>query len=87
MKIGDHVTMSDKNLNHTGNDVCAYSGMSGIVTDIWEDGAFALRCESSILIVPMYNARKQRIKGKWIILNGVLVFHLKNGLSGLFLKN
>lgn len=75
MKIGDKVKMSDRNLNHLGNGVCAYSGMEGIVTDIWEDNAFALRCETSILVVPMRNAFKNRIRGVWIWLNGELVFH------------
>ena len=75
MIVGDKVKMSDKNRNHLGNDVCAYAGMEGLVTDVYDDGAFALRCNSARLIVPMNNAYKRRIKGVWIWLNGVHMFY------------
>jgi len=75
MKIGDTVKMSDRNLNHTKTDVCAYAGMEGIVTQINDDGSFALYCKTAILVVPMNDAFKQPIKGVWIWLNGELIFH------------
>jgi hypothetical protein len=75
MKVGDTVKMSDKNLNHLKNDVCAYANMEGVVQEIYEDNSFVLKCETSTLVVPMRNAFKQRIKGVWIWLNGTLVFH------------
>lgn len=75
MKIGDKVKMSDYNLNHLGNDVCAYAGMEGVVTDIFDDGGFALDCGSSILVVPMRDAWKLPVKGVWIWLNGEHIFH------------
>ena len=75
MKIGDTVKMSAKNLNHLENDVCAYAGMKGVVTDIYDDGAFALKCETSILVVPMRDAWKNKLPGVWIWLNGEHIFH------------
>jgi hypothetical protein len=75
MKVGDLVKMSDRNPNHLRNGVCAYAGMEGIVTDIWEDGAFSIDCATSILVVPMRDSFKQPIKGVWIHLNGKLIFH------------
>jgi hypothetical protein len=78
MKIGDNVKMSERNPNHLGNSVDAYAGMEGIVTNIYEDGAFVLNCGSSILVVPMNNAYKQPKKGLWIWLNGEHVFHRRN---------
>lgn len=75
MKIGDKVKMSDKNPNHLGNDVDAYTGMEGIVENLYEDGAFVLNCGSSILVVPMRDAWKNWKSGVWIYLNDELVFH------------
>lgn len=75
MQVGDIVKMSDKNPNHLGNDVDAYAGMVGIVTDVWEDGAFALDCKTSILVVPMNDAFKNPKKGLWIWLNGKHIFY------------
>jgi len=75
MKIGDKVVMSARNLNHTKTDPCAYAGMKGIVTDIYEDNAFCLDCGTCTLVVPMNNAYKKPIPGVWIILNGMHVFH------------
>lgn len=75
MKIGDTVKMSNKNPNHLGNGVDAYAGMKGIVTDIYDDGAFALNCGNCILVVPMNNAFKEAKKGVWVWLNGEHLFH------------
>jgi hypothetical protein len=75
MKIGDKVRMSESNSNHLGYGVDAYAGMEGIVTDIYDDGAFALNCSTSILVVPMNNAFKQPKKGVWVWLNGNHIFH------------
>jgi len=75
MKIGDKVKMSERNPNHLENGVDAYAGMEGIVTDIYDDGAFSLNCGNSILVVPMNNAFKQQKKGVWIWLNGKHIFH------------
>lgn len=75
MKVGDTVVISNKNKNHLGNDVCAYAGMKGIVTDVWDDNSFCLNCQTSILVVPMRNAFKEKRKGVWVELNGTLVFH------------
>ena len=75
MKIGDKVKMSAKKLNHLGNDVSAYSGMEGVVTDIYDDGAFALNCGNAILVVSMNNAFKKPQKGIWLWLNGQHIFH------------
>jgi len=74
MKIGDKVKMSDKNLNHLENDVCAYAGMEGIVTDIWDDNSFSIRCENSSLTVTMQNTYRKKT-GVWIYLNGKLTWH------------
>ena len=73
MKIGDEVIVSDKNPNHLCYGVCAYAGMKGIVTDVWEDNAFCINCGTSILVVPMviYGVPKTY----WIWLNGELVKH------------
>lgn len=97
MKIGDKVKMSERNPNHLGNGVDAYAGMEGLVTDVYDNGEFVLNCGSSILVVPMYNARKQPKKGVWIWLNGEHIFHKridtkptrnpKNGFNGLYHKN
>jgi hypothetical protein len=75
MKTGDTVVMSTYNYNHLHNAVCAYAGMKGMVTDVYDDGAFALDCGSSILVVPMRNAYKQPRGGVWIWLNGKHIFH------------
>lgn len=75
MEVGDKVKMSERNPNHLGYGVDAYSGMEGVVTDIYEDGAFALDCGSSILVVPMNNLFKKPKKGVWIWLNGEHIFH------------
>jgi hypothetical protein len=75
MKVGDNVVMSYQNQNHIGNGVCAYAGMSGVVTDVYDDGAFSLNCGNCILVVPMNNAYKQPLKGVWIYLNGEHIFH------------
>jgi len=75
MKIGDHVKMSAKNSNPQGTDVCAYAGMEGIVTKVFKDNAFSLNCGTCSLIVPMENAFHETIKGIWIELNGVEIFH------------
>jgi len=75
MKIGDTVTISNRNANHLENSVCAYSGMKGEVKDIWEDGAFSIFTGNSFLILPMRNAFKKPIDGIWIWLNGKEVFH------------
>jgi hypothetical protein len=75
MKIGDKVKMSDKNPNHLGYGVDAYAGMEGIVTEIYNDGAFVLKCETSILVVPMSNTFNKPKKGVWIWLNGEHIFH------------
>jgi dissimilatory sulfite reductase (desulfoviridin) alpha/beta subunit len=75
MKKGDVVKMSDRNPNHLGHDVDAYAGMEGIVTDIYEDGAFCLDCGNCALVVPMRDAFKNKKDGVWIWLNGVHIFH------------
>lgn len=75
IKIGDTITMSNKNKNHLGNDVCAYSGMKGTVDTVSNDGGFILNCGTSMLIVSMYNAYGNLIKGVWLIVNGVEVYH------------
>jgi hypothetical protein len=67
MEKGDKVKMSEKNQN-------AYDGMEGLVTDIFQDGGFALDCGGSILVVPMRNYW-ERLKGVWIYLNDELVYH------------
>lgn len=72
MKIGDRVKMSDRNL---GNGIYAYAGMEGVVTDIYDDGAFSLDCGNCILVVPMNTAFKQPKNGVWIWLNGRHIFH------------
>ena len=71
MKIGDKVKMSRSNPNHLGYGICAYAGMEGIVTDIYDDGAFSLDCGKNTLTVPMDKA----YDGLWIWLNGEHVFH------------
>jgi len=76
MKIGDSVKISDKNPNHLGRDVSAYANMEGIVTDLWEDGSFAIKTSSSVLVVPLHNK-----DGIWIYLNDTLIFHKKNKKS------
>jgi len=75
MKTGDKIKMSGNNLNHLGNDVCAYAGMEGVVTHIYDDGAFILDCGTSILVVPMNDAFKQPKEGVWVWLNGEHIFH------------
>ncbi len=75
MKIGDTVKMSTKNPNHLGNGVSAYAGMTGIVTDIYDDGGFCLNCGTSFLVVPMNTPFKTKRKGVWIYLNDVHQFH------------
>lgn len=75
MKMGDTIKMSDKNPNHLGYGVSAYAGMEGIVTDVWEDGAFAISTKTSILVVPMNKSDKSPKKGIWIWLNGEHIFH------------
>lgn len=75
MKIGDKVKMSDRNPNHLGYGVDAYAGMEGVVTDVYEDGAFILDCGNCTLVAPMNNAYKQPKKGYWVWLNGELIFH------------
>ena len=67
MEKGDKVKMSEKNQN-------AYDGMEGLVTDIFQDGGFALDCGISILVVPMRNYWG-KVKGVWIYLNNELVYH------------
>ena len=73
MKIGDKVKMSDWNKSSNG-DINAYNGMKCIVTDIYDDGAFALNCGNSILVVPMQNPFGP-VKGVWIWLNNKHIFH------------
>jgi hypothetical protein len=75
MKVGDKVKMSDKNLNHTKTDICAYAGMEGTVTEIYEDGAFVLDCKTCVLVVPMKNGRGINIDGVWIEIEGKTIFH------------
>lgn len=75
MKIGDKVKMSKRNTNHLGRGVDAYAGMEGVVTDVYDDGAFVLNCGSSILIVSMNYAFKKPKKGVWVYLNGEHIFH------------
>lgn len=75
MTIGDKIKMSDKNSNHLNNDVCAYAGMEGVVTEVYNDGSFVLNCGNCILVVPMWDAFKQPKEGVWIWLNGHHVFH------------
>lgn len=75
MVVGDKVKMSERNPNHLGYGISAYAGMEGVVTDIYDDGAFALNCGSSILVVPMNKVNKQPKKGVWIWLNGEHIFH------------
>lgn len=75
MRIGDKVRMSEHNPNHLGNGVSAYAGMEGVVSDIYDDGAFVLDCGSSILVVQMNDSWKQPKKGVWIWLNGEHIFH------------
>jgi len=84
MKTGDTVIISDRNRNHLDNGTCAYSGMKGVVTHLYEDGAFALNCGSSVLVVPMNNADKSPKKGIWIYLNGVLIFHERKYTNAYF---
>lgn len=74
MKVGDKVTMSEKNLDNWGKEVCPYAGMTGIVQDLWEDGGFSLNCKTSTLVVPMQGAYG-KIKGVWIYLNDEHVYH------------
>ena len=75
MKIGDKVKMSNKNLNHLGYDVCAYAGMEGVVSDVYDDGSFVIDCGNSTLVVPMNNSLKQPNEGVFIWLNDRLIFH------------
>jgi translation initiation factor IF-1 len=90
MKQGDRVKVSDKNLNHLGNDVCAYANMEGIVHDVWPDGGFSLDCDTAWLIVPMRTSSGYRSKGIWIYLNGDLILHkpteIKSDGNSLMLK-
>ena len=71
MKIGDEVIISDKNSNHLGYGVCAYTGMKGTVKEIWKDNGFYLDCGNCSLVVPMviYGAPKTI----WIWVNGELI--------------
>ena len=64
---GDRVKMSEKNQN-------AYDGTEGIVTDVFQDGGFALDCGTSVLVVPMRNYWG-RLKGVWLYLNDKLIYH------------
>lgn len=75
MKLGDTVKMSEKNLNHLGNDVCAFAGYQGKVVQIWEDGAFCIDNGSSELVVGMNKSNKRPKKGVWVYINGVHTFH------------
>jgi hypothetical protein len=67
MKKGDLVKMSSKNQT-------AYDGMEGLVTDIFQDGGFAIDCGTSILVVPMRDYWS-RLKGVWIYLNNELIYY------------
>ena len=75
MKTGDKVRMSDRNKNHLGYGVCAYSGMQGVVEKVWEDGSFSLNCGNSTLAVPMLSRSTNRTEGIWIWLNEELIFY------------
>jgi hypothetical protein len=72
LKVGDNVSMSSKNKNHLGFGQCAYSNMSGVVTDVWEDGSFCINTGTSHLVVPL-----SRKNGVWIFLNGKHIYHKK----------
>lgn len=78
LKLGDEVIMSDRNPNHLGYGVCAYSGMKGIVSEICDDGAFVLNCGTSTLVVPMVIYGKP--KSIWIWVNGNLIKYWGNKL-------
>ena len=68
MQKGDIVKMSEKNPNHLGYGQCAYAGMEGTVSEVWNDG-FCIETKSSSLIVPL-----SKRKGIWIYLNGEHVY-------------
>jgi len=72
IKVGDNVKMSDRNYNHLGNDVCAYSGMEGIVDYVGDDNSFSIFTGNSILVVPLVIYGKPI--GVWIWLNGELIY-------------
>ena len=73
MKKGDIVEMTEH--GHSVYKVSAYAGMKGVVTDIWEDGAFSIETETSVLVVPANDAFKNEKKYIIIILNGVKIKH------------
>lgn len=74
LKINDHIKISKRNRNHTGNSVCAYAGMEGYVIETNNiDGSFTIWCENSYLIVPMSYYGKPL--GKWLYINGKLSFY------------
>ena len=73
MKKGDIVEMTEH--GHSVYKVSAYAGMKGVVTDIYEDGAFAIETETSVLVVPANDAFKNEKKYIDIILNGKKTRH------------
>jgi hypothetical protein len=80
--VGDVVKMGSKNPNHLGYGVSAYSGMKGVVNEVWEDGSFCIKTDTSVLVVPMNKG------GVWIHLNDSEQFYYKKISNNRnFLKN
>lgn len=65
-KVGDFVTVSERNPNHLGTNITAYSGFSGKVIEVYENNSFAIFSGDSTLVVPF--KKRERF---YVLLDGV----------------
>jgi hypothetical protein len=63
------VTYANRNI-HSNGDKTAYGGITGVVSNLSDDNSFVINAENCILVVPMRNAWKQRLKGVWLTIEG-----------------
>ena len=69
LQNGMIVTYANRNTHSSGNPT-AYGGITGVVSNLSDDNSFVINAENCILIVPMRNAWKQRLKGVWLTIEG-----------------
>lgn len=52
-KVGDIVTVCERNPNHLGVGTTPYAGFSGKITEVFENNSFFIFSGNSTLVVPL----------------------------------
>ncbi len=70
LDLGMKVNVSNRNNNHTGYGRCAFAGYNGTIDEIYDDGSFVIKSDTSNLVI----TNKNLSNGYYLIIDNKEVF-------------